>query len=49
MRAERGEVWQIDFSIAPEVRSALLLTGESANDQLDLFTVLLHATTLRGD
>ena len=49
MRAERGEVWQVDFGIAAKVRPALLLTGEPADDQLDLFTVLLHTTALRGN
>ena len=48
MSAERGEIWQIDFGIAAKVRPALLLTGEPADDQLDLFTVLLHTTALRG-
>ena len=48
MRAERGEIWPIDFGIAAKVRPALLLTGEPADDQLDLFTVLLHTTALRG-
>ena len=49
MRAERCEVWQVDFGIAAKVRPALLLTGEPADDQLDLFTVLLHTTALRGN
>ena len=49
MPAERGEVWQIDFGIAAKVRPALLLTGEPSDDQLDLFTVLLHTTALRGN
>ena len=48
MPAERGEIWQIDFGIAAKVRPALLLTGEPADDHLDLFTVLLHTTALRG-
>ena len=47
VRAERGEVWQVDFGIAAKVRPALLLTGEPADDQLDLFTVLLHTTALQ--
>jgi mRNA interferase MazF len=47
--AERGEIWQIDFGIAAKIRPALLLTGEPADDQLDLFTVLLHTTALRGN
>jgi len=49
VRAERGEVWQVDFGIAAKVRPALLLTGEPADDQLDLFTVLLHTSALRGN
>jgi mRNA interferase MazF len=49
MPAERGEIWQIDFGIGAKVRPALLLTGEPADDQLDLFTVLLHTTALRGN
>jgi mRNA interferase MazF len=49
VRAERGEVWQIDFGIAAKIRPALLLTGEPEDDELDLFTVLLHTTALRGN
>ena len=44
-----GEVWMIDFGIAAKVRPALLLTGEPAADELDLITVLLHTTALRGN
>ena len=31
------------------MRPALLLTGEPTDDHLDLFTVLLHTTALRGN
>jgi mRNA interferase MazF len=31
------------------VRPALLLTGNPADDELDLVTVLLHTTSLRGN
>jgi mRNA interferase MazF len=44
-----GEVWIIDFGMAAKVRPALLLTGEPAADELDLVTVLLHTTALRGN
>ena len=44
-----GEVWTIDFGMAAKVRPALLLTGEPAADELDLNTVLLHTTSLRGN
>ena len=44
-----GEVWLTDFGLAAKVRPALLLTGNSAPDELDLVTVLLHTTALRGN
>lgn len=49
MRTERGEIWQIDFGVAAKVRPALLLTGDPEDDELDLFTLLLHTTALRGN
>jgi mRNA interferase MazF len=45
----RGEVWMVDLGMAAKVRPALLLTGEPALDELDLVTVLLHTTSLRGN
>jgi len=45
----RGEVWTIDFGMAAKVRPALLLTGNPAADELDLVTVVLHSTSLRGN
>lgn len=45
----RGEVWMIDFGMAAKVRPALLLTGHPADDELDVVTVLLHTTSLRGN
>ena len=44
-----GEIWMVDFGMAAKVRPAFILTGESAADELDLVTVLLHTTTLRGN
>jgi mRNA interferase MazF len=44
-----GEVWMTDFGMAAKVRPALILTGEPADDELDLVTVLLHTTALRGN
>ena len=38
-----------DFGMAAKVRPALLLTGDPADDELDLVTVLLHTTALRGN
>ena len=44
-----GEVWVVDFGLAAKVRPALLLTGNPADEDLDLVTVLLHTTSLRGN
>jgi mRNA interferase MazF len=38
-----------DFGMAAKVRPALLLTGTPSDDELDIVTVLLHTTTLRGN
>ena len=49
MRAiSSGEVWQVDFGLAAKMRPALLLTSNPADEELDLVTVLLHTTSLRG-
>jgi mRNA interferase MazF len=45
----KGEIWLVDFGLVAKVRPALLLTGEPADDELDLVTVLLHTTALRGN
>jgi mRNA interferase MazF len=48
--ARRGEVWQVDFGMIAKVRPALLLTDESDEDnELDIVTVVLHTTALRGN
>jgi mRNA interferase MazF len=47
--ARRTEVWTIDFGIAAKVRPALLLTDSPGTEGLDLVTVLLHTTSLRGN
>ena len=45
----RGETWVVDFGMAAKARPALLLTGAPADEELDLVTVLLHTTVLRGN
>src|SRR5512137_2451510 len=45
----QGEVWMTDFGMAAKVRPALLLTGNPSSDELDLVTVLLHTTAVRGN
>ena len=44
-----GEIWMVDFGLAAKVRPALLLTGNPSLEELDLVTVILHTTALRGN
>jgi mRNA interferase MazF len=44
-----GEVWFTDFGMTAKVRPSLLLTGNPADNELDLVTVVLHTTSLRGN
>jgi mRNA interferase MazF len=44
-----GEIWLTDFGMAAKVRPALVLTGQPAADEMDLVTVLLHTTSVRGN
>jgi mRNA interferase MazF len=44
-----GDIWMTDFGMAAKVRPALILTGQPADDELDLVTVLLHTTGVRGN
>ena len=42
-------VWIVDFGMMAKIRPALLLTGEAADDELDVVTMVLHTTALRGN
>lgn len=44
-----GEVWIIDLGMAGKIRPCLILTGLPSDDELDLVTVVLHTTALRGN
>ena len=44
-----GEAWWVDFGMAAKIRPALVLTTTPADDELDMVTLLLHTTTLRGN
>jgi mRNA interferase MazF len=45
----KGEVWMSDLGIAAKVRPCLLLTNEPADDELALFSVVHHTTSLSGN
>jgi mRNA interferase MazF len=46
--ARRGEVWQIDFGLAPKVRPALVLGCDIADADRVLMAAVSHTTALRG-
>ncbi len=47
--AKPGDVWQIDLGMAAKVRPCLVLTGRPKGDELDVFTIVAHSTSLRGN
>lgn len=47
--AKVGEVWLVDLGIAGKLRPAVILTGQPADDELALLTIVAHTTTLRGN
>ncbi len=47
--AKPGEVWMIDLGMAAKVRPCLILTRLPKPDELDVFTVVAHTTSRRGN
>lgn len=47
--AKPGEVWMVDLGMAAKVRPCLILTRPPKNDELDIFTVVAHTTSRRGN
>ena len=47
--ARPGEVWMTDLGMAAKVRPCLILTPPPKTDELDVFTVVAHTTSLRGN
>lgn len=47
--ARPGEVWMVDLGMVAKVRPCLVLTAPSKADELDVFTVVAHTTSLRGN
>ncbi|MFN0078929.1 MAG: type II toxin-antitoxin system PemK/MazF family toxin [Prosthecobacter sp.] len=48
-RINPGEVWIVDLGIAGKIRPALALTGEPADNELTLVSIVAHTTSLRDD
>ena len=47
--AKPGEVWQVDLGMAAKVRPCLVVTPRPRPDELDVFTVVAHTTSPRGN
>jgi len=47
--AKPGDVWIVDLGMAAKVRPCLILTSQPKGDELDVFTVVAHTTSCRGN
>jgi mRNA interferase MazF len=47
--AKPGEVWMVDLGMAAKVRPRLILTTQPMDNELDVFTVIAHTTSRRGN
>src|SRR5258706_16139014 len=47
--ARPGEVWIVDLGMAAKVRPCLVLTAPPKDNELDVFTVVAHTQSLRGN
>ena len=47
--AKPGEAWWVDLGMAAKVRPCLILTPPPKNDELDVFSVVAHTTSRRGN
>ena len=47
--ARPGEVWVVDLGMVAKVRPCLILTPLPKSDELDVFTVVAHTTSLHGN
>ena len=46
---KRGDVWIVDLGMAAKVRPCLILTQPPKLNELDVFTVVAHTTSRRGN
>jgi mRNA interferase MazF len=47
--AKPGDIWRVDLGMAAKVRPCLILTGQPRSDELDVFTIVAHTPSLRGN
>jgi mRNA interferase MazF len=48
-RANRGEIWLVDLGMVAKVRPCLILSRYPADDELALFVIVPHTTSIRGN
>jgi len=44
-----GDIWIVDLGMAAKVRPCLILTAQPKSNELDVFTVIAHTTSRRGN
>ena len=47
--AEPGEIWMVDLGMVAKVRPCLVLTPPPQSNELDVYTVVAHTTSLSGN
>jgi len=47
--AKPGDIWMVDLGMAAKVRPCVILTPHPKSNELDVFTVLSHTTSSRGN
>ena len=47
--AKPGEIWIVDLGMAAKVRPCLVITPPPKDDELNVFTVVAHTTSVRGN
>jgi mRNA interferase MazF len=47
--AKPGDIWVVDLGMAAKIRPCFILTRRPASNELDVFTIIAHTTSLRGN
>jgi mRNA interferase MazF len=47
--AKPGEIWRVDLGMTAKVRPCLILTRQPGSNELDVFTIVAHTTSLHGN
>ena len=47
--AKPGDIWMVDLGMSAKDRPCVILTPQPKTDELDVFTVVAHTTSRRGN